>query len=89
MSELSLQFLNAGSYIILDAYFAAKKLIAQFRQHQLHLITRVKINTVGKHRLPPHSPKRSPGRPRIWGESVKLRNLFNEQDSFTTESLLR
>ncbi|MDE5097516.1 MAG: hypothetical protein O4861_03830 [Trichodesmium sp. St16_bin4-tuft] len=26
--------------------------------------------------------------PYIWGESVKLRNLFDEKDCFTTETLL-
>ena len=88
MSALCVQFLRPGSYIILDAYFAAKKVIAQLRQHQLHLITRVKISTVGKYPTPAPPLKRGPGRPRTWGESVKLRNLFKDKDSLTTETLL-
>jgi hypothetical protein len=88
MSELCIEFIKEGSYIILDAYFASKKLIKQFRQHQLNLITRVKINTVGKQPLPPPPPKRGRGRPRTWGEAVKLRDLFNQRDSFTKEKLL-
>lgn len=87
MSGLCLEFIKRGSYVILDAYFASKKLIKQFRQYQINLITRVKINTVGKHPLPPPLRKRGRGRPRIWGEPVQLRNLFDEKDYFTTETL--
>lgn len=88
MSALCVELLKGGSYIILDAYFASKTLIEKFREHKLHLITRVRINTVGKYPLPAPPLKRGRGRPRTWGESVKLRNLFNETDSFITETLL-
>ncbi len=88
MSALCVEMLHAGSYIILDAYFASKNLIEELRKHKLHLITRVRINAVGKLPLPPPTVKCSRGRPRIWGESVKLRNLFDEKDCFTTETLL-
>ena len=88
MSSLCVELIHAGSYIILDAYFASKELIKEFRKHQLHLITRVRINAVGKHPLPTPTLKRSRGRPRVWGESVKLRNLFDEKDCFTTETLV-
>ncbi|MEM7361372.1 MAG: PA2778 family cysteine peptidase [Pseudomonadota bacterium] len=86
MSALCTDIINAGSYIILDAYFASKKLLCEFREHNLHLITRVRINTVAKHPKPA-GIKRGRGRPRTWGESVKLRNLFNEEESFTRETL--
>ena len=86
MSALCTDIINAGSYIILDAYFASKKLLCEFREHNLHLITRVRINTVAKHPIPAVI-KRGRGRPRTWGESVKLRNLFNEEESFTRETL--
>lgn len=88
MAQLCVGFLRPGSYIILDAYFASKKFILQFREHQLNLITRVKINTVGKQLLPPPPPKRPRGKPRTWGEAVKLRNLFNERDLFSIETIL-
>ncbi|NER06634.1 MAG: transposase, partial [Okeania sp. SIO3C4] len=88
MSGLCIELIYAGSYVILDAYFASKQLIEKFRKHKLHLITRVRINAVGKHPLPPPRLKCGRGRPRIWGEPVKLRNLFDEKDSFTTETLL-
>ncbi|MGB3511178.1 MAG: transposase [Microcoleaceae cyanobacterium] len=88
MSALCLELIHAGSYIILDAKFASKQLIEKLRQHKLHIITRVRINAVGKRPLPPPPLKCSRGRPRIWGESVKLRNLFDRKDSFRTETLL-
>ena len=46
------------------------------------------INADMKHPSPKPTLKRSSGRPRVWGESVKLRNLFDEKDCFTTETLL-
>ena len=68
MSALCIKLINAGSYIILEAYYASKHLIEEFRKHKLHLITRVRINAVGKYPLPPPPLKCSRGRPRIWGE---------------------
>lgn len=89
MLNLCVKLMQAGSYIILDAYFASKELIEEFRNHNLELITRDgAIDAVGKRPLPPPPLKRRRGRPRIWGESVKLRNLFDEIDGFTTSTLL-
>ena len=88
MSSLWVELIHAGSYIILDAKFASKELIKEFRKHKLHLITRVRINAVGKYPSPTPPLKRSRGRSRVWGESVKLRNLFDEKDCLTTETLL-
>jgi hypothetical protein len=79
--------MKAGSYVILDAYFASTKLINQCRSDSIHLITRVKINTVAKHPLPPSPLKKGPGRPRTWGRSLELRKLFNDPNSLKTESL--
>ena len=88
MSALSVEVIETGAYIIMDAYFASKKLIKQLREHQLNLVTRVRINTVGKHSLPPPPAKRGRGKPPTWGKAVKLSNLFIDKDSFTTETLL-
>jgi hypothetical protein len=87
MSGLCRAYMKAGSYVILDAYFASKKLINQFRSDSIHLITRVKINTVAKHPLPPSPVKKGPGRPRTWGDKLELRTLFNDPNSLRTESL--
>ena len=86
MSALCLKLINGGGYIILDAYYASKNLIQKFRKSNLHLITRDgAIDAVGKQPLALLPLKR--GRPRIWGEAVKLRNLFDDIDGFTTETL--
>jgi hypothetical protein len=87
MSGLCRAYIKSGSYVILDAYFASKKLIKQLRSDSIHLITRVKINTVAKHPLPPSPAKKGPGRPRTWGPSLELRTLFNDPNSLNTESL--
>ena len=86
MTTLCKKIIKAGSYIVLDAYFSSKTLLGEFRESNLHLITRVRINTVAKHPIPA-TIKRGRGRPRTWGESVKLRDLFNEEEYFTRETL--
>jgi hypothetical protein len=86
MIVLCKKITKRGSYIVLDAYFASKKLLSEFRESNLHLITRMRISTVAKDSLPA-TIERGRGRPRIWGESVKLRNLFNEEEYFTRETL--
>ncbi|MFP4499421.1 MAG: hypothetical protein ACLFTT_00325 [Candidatus Hydrogenedentota bacterium] len=46
-----------------------------------HLVTRVRITAVGYHRAPkPESKKR--GRPKLYGEKVKLRTLFEHPETF-------
>ncbi|MGL4498916.1 MAG: hypothetical protein ACRCU2_07615, partial [Planktothrix sp.] len=87
MSKFCRDYIQAGSYVILDAYFASKNLIKEFRNDSLHLITRVKINTVARVPLPLSPPKKGPGRRAIWGERLSLQTLFNDSDSLTTESL--
>ena len=82
MAALCVRLATEGSDVVLDAFFAAGNLIAKFRENQLHMIGRVRINTVGKHPLPPPSPERGRGEPRIWGERIKLRTLFASTSEF-------
>jgi hypothetical protein len=88
MAALCVRLATAGSYVVLDAYFAAGNLLAKFRQHQLHLITRVRINTVGKQPLPPPPLKRGRGKPPIWGKRVELRTCFADTSSFKCETVI-
>ena len=67
--------------IILDGYFSvgptfliAKELVDQNGNRLLHLITRAKKNVVAYEDPPPKTGKR--GRPRIYGNSLKLMKLF-------------
>jgi hypothetical protein len=73
MSIFCRNYIQAGSYVSLDAYFASKNLIKEFRTHSLHLITRVKINTVARVPLLPSPPKKGPGRRAIWGKRLSLK----------------
>lgn len=46
MANLCVNYAEAGSYIVLDAYFACAQVLKRFRHHQLHLISRVRCTTV-------------------------------------------
>lgn len=76
MATLCVTLMVSGSTAILDAYYASAKVLQAFREHRLHLITRVRLSTVA------HAPfcslpgQRRPGRPRKWGAQVRLRELF-------------
>lgn len=82
MAALCVQLMPAGSYAVLDAYFAAANLLKTFREHHLHLISRVRCTTVGKAPFSLLPGKRGRGRPRKWGTSVKLQDLFAQVESF-------
>jgi hypothetical protein len=75
MALLCVEFAATGSYIILDAYYAAANVIQLFRIHEPHLITRVRISTVAYAEFC-RLEKTGAGRPRRWGTPVKLQELF-------------
>jgi hypothetical protein len=76
MATLCVQFADQGSYVLLDAYYAAANILQPFREYSLHLLSRVRITTVAYAPFSPVPGKRGPGRPREWGSEVKLRELF-------------
>ena len=76
MAVLCVQFMEKGSYAILDAYYASAKVLKPFRENGLHLISRVRISTVAKAAFCRRLGNHGPGRPRIWGSEIKLRELF-------------
>ena len=76
MAALCVAYMEKGSYGILDAYYASSKVLQPFRVHGLHLISRAPISTVGRAAFSVNPSVRGPGRPRKWGASVKLRELF-------------
>jgi hypothetical protein len=76
MATLYVQFMVEGSYAILDAYYASVKVLKPFREHGLHLISRVRISTVAHAAFCSRPGNHRPGRPRQWGSEVKLRELF-------------
>jgi hypothetical protein len=66
-------------YFIADAYYATRTVIKGLVVRDNHLISRVRSNGVAYYPAQPSEPKRR-GRPRIYGEKIKLRSLFLETE---------
>jgi hypothetical protein len=68
--------------LVADAYYASGKMIRPMLPYGHHLVTRVKNTAVGY--KPPKAPKRpGRGRPKKYGDKVKLKNLFKAYQRFT------
>ena len=69
--------LDAKMILVADAYYASGKVIRPLLKAGHHLVTRARINTVAY--LPPviASGTRRRGRPRIYGEKVRLAELID------------
>jgi hypothetical protein len=80
MAQLCTTYAEAGSYVVLDAYFACAPVLKRFRRHSLQLISRVRSSTVAYASFSPVSTGRGRGRPRKWGSRVKLNTLFAPLD---------
>ncbi len=76
MADLCTAYAQAGSDIVLDAYFACEPVMTRCRRHQVHLISRVRCSTVAHAPFSAVPTVKSPGRPRRWGSKVKLQTLF-------------
>lgn len=76
MADLCTAYAQAGSYIVLDAYFACEPVMTRFRRHQVHLISRVRCSAVAHAQFSVVPTVKGPGRPRRWGSKVKLQTLF-------------
>jgi hypothetical protein len=81
MAVVCLRYMEKGSYAILDAYYASAKILQPFRAQGLHLITRVAISTVAHAPFSANPRVRTPGRPRLWGADIKLKELFAPIDA--------
>ncbi|MEW6750407.1 MAG: hypothetical protein AB1505_05450 [Candidatus Latescibacterota bacterium] len=57
------------------AYYASAKVIRPLRAQDHHLLTRVRINATAYHPAPQPARRRR-GRPRLYGEKVRLRDLL-------------
>jgi hypothetical protein len=68
--------------LIADAYYASAKVIVPLLDKQHHLITRAKTNVVAYMPVP-KSAIRGKGRPRIYGEKVRLKELAKDDGAFT------
>lgn len=69
--------------LVADAYYASAKVIVPLLNKQHHLITRAKSNVVAYMPVPKDAI-RGKGRPRIYGEKVRLKDLAKEDREFTS-----
>jgi len=74
-------------YFLADAYYASRKLISSLLKQNHHLISQVRKNAVAYRPYHPPPGKRPKGRPRMYGDKVKLITLLkNQQTMITAES---
>ena len=76
--ELNIQAKTTGAYLVADAYYACGKLAKLLKKEGIKLITRVRKNAVAFFAAEAYS---GIGRPRKYGEKVKLWDLFSQLDS--------
>jgi len=74
--------LNGPVVLVADAYYASKKVIVPLLDKGHHLVTRVKSNAVAWCPAP-QPQRRVPGRPRMYGDKVVLRELWSRTDLFS------
>lgn len=75
-------------YFVADRYYCSGRLIKQLIAQGIHLITRMKGRAVGYY--PPEQPKvKKRGRPKKYGEKVKLVDLFEDKNKFVEAPMPR
>ena len=68
--------------LVADAYYASAKVIVPLLDKQHHLLTRAKSNVVAFMPVPKRA-SRAKGRPRIYGQKVRLKDLACQEREFT------
>ena len=69
--------------LVADAYYASGKVILPLLKEGHHLVSRAKSNVVAY--LPAPAPlQRARGRPRIYGQKVRLKDLAKDDSAFTS-----
>lgn len=69
-------------YFVADAYYATSTIIKGMLKNNNHLITRVKSNAVAFYPEPLSANKKQRGRPKQYGNKIKLKTLFDDKDAF-------
>lgn len=80
-TEIAQSMAREGCYLIVDAYYASRKVITPLLTNRHHLICRVRGNAVAYLPAPP-KPAKSCGRKKIYGEKIRLSKLFKQKDQF-------
>jgi len=69
-------------YLVVDSYYAARKMARPLLENNQHLVCRVRANSVAY--LPPSPTPLKRGRPKTYGEKIALRTLFDNPSSMET-----
>ena len=77
------ELLEEPVLLVADAYYASRKVILPLLAKDHHLVTRVRSNTVAW-QPPAQIPKRRRGRPRLYGDKLRLAKLWSRTTAFTT-----
>ncbi len=72
-------------YMVADTYYAAANIIRPLLKAGQHLVAAVRSNAVAYEPAPTVDVPRR-GRPRIYGNKIKLKTLFKEEETFTSAS---
>jgi len=71
-------------YFIADAYYASRKITRRLLAKDNHLVTRVKSNAVAYHPVISNTKHKGRGRPKKYGEKIKLKSMFDHPESMET-----
>jgi hypothetical protein len=74
--------LTTAVVLVADAYYASRKVIRPLLGAGHHLVTRARSNAVA-YELAPRPSRRRRGRPRLYGDRVRLRDLLQGSQAFT------
>ncbi|MBN2524863.1 MAG: hypothetical protein JXR76_00630 [Deltaproteobacteria bacterium] len=77
------QAVDVPAILVADAYYARQKIISPLLAEGHHLVTRARYNAVAW-KPATASKLKKPGRPKLYGDKVVLRNLFKAGKSFPT-----
>jgi DDE superfamily endonuclease len=67
--------LERGVLLVVDAYYASRTVLCPLLAAGHHVLTRVRCNAVAYYPAPQSTPRRR-GRPRLYGQKVRLRELW-------------
>src|SRR5262245_15299258 len=73
---LDILAVNTPFFFVVDAYYAAGKMVSGLLKQGNHLVTRVKSNAVAYAPVKPKKGQKKRGRPRLYGKKIKLKSLL-------------
>jgi hypothetical protein len=81
LALLAIVAIQQPFYFVADAFYAARKVARGLLKQNHHLVTRVRSNAVAYTMYRQRGPRRR-GRPRLYGEKVKLKSLLSDFRAF-------